>query len=145
MEVLRGYMKFKIISGKLSLDAERQIIKKKHQKTPFTLKSMSYSMGQVSMTYQGGWSEPVVIITEQMTSGLESFTIVTDENKVNFTGALGWGIVGGALTGGVGLLAGALLGGRGKTMLFAIRWKDGSQFLCEGPPKKVLKFQMGIS
>jgi hypothetical protein len=72
-------------------------------------------------------------------SNIEKIEEVTENNKVSLLGAAGWGVVGGVLTGGIGILAGAILGGRGKTTTFAIRLKDGSQFLCTSNTKAYVK------
>lgn len=45
-------------------------------------------------------------------------------------GTVGWGAVGGALLGPVGLLAGLLVGGRGKDVTFICRLKDDRKFLA---------------
>jgi hypothetical protein len=46
--------------------------------------------------------------------------LVTEENKKKFLSSAGWGLVGGALLGPVGLVAGALAGGNRKEISFAV-------------------------
>lgn len=55
--------------------------------------------------------------------------ISTEENVKKITGAVGWGIVGGALAGPVGILAGALLGGNKKQVTFVLELTDGRQLM----------------
>ena len=63
-------------------------------------------------------------------SDLETVDIATEENVKKIGGTVGWGVVGAALLGPVGLLAGLLAGGRGKEVTFVARLKDGRKFLA---------------
>lgn len=57
--------------------------------------------------------------------------IATEENVDRPGSALGWGMLGGAMAGPVGLLAGLLLGGKSKKkVVFIIRFKDGRKMLA---------------
>ena len=60
---------------------------------------------------------------------------MTEENKKKFLSSAGWGLVGAALFGPVGLLAGALAGGNRKEIAFAVYLKDGRKFLAVADPK----------
>ena len=100
------------------------------------LTALSLMMGSLTLELVTKWGNKIVADTDPtLIQNVNEIIEVTDDNSVNFMGAAGWGIVGGLLTGGVGLLAGAILGGRGKTTTFAIRFNDGSQFLCSGKSK----------
>jgi hypothetical protein len=55
---------------------------------------------------------------------------VNESNKVNVLGAIGGGIVGGLLTGGIGILAGSILAGRGKKYIVLIRDRQDRKLLC---------------
>jgi hypothetical protein len=63
-------------------------------------------------------------------SSLSSLEIATEENVKKLAGTVGWGLVGGAILGPVGLLAGLLAGGRGKKIVFAVRFTDGQKMLA---------------
>lgn len=54
----------------------------------------------------------------------------TEESVKRIGGTVGWGAVGAALLGPVGLLAGLLAGGRGTNVTFIARFKDGSKILA---------------
>lgn len=56
--------------------------------------------------------------------------IATEENVKRLGGTVGWGVVGAALLGPVGLLAGLLMGGRAKNVVFIMRLKDGRKLLA---------------
>ena len=71
-------------------------------------------------------------------SELDSVDEVTKENEKKFAGALGAGLVGGAIFGGAGLLAGALAGGRKSKVAFAAKFKDGRKFLATVDGKNFL-------
>lgn len=129
-------MKVKIVGGELANPASTA--KPKHANKKLKLKSISTMFNKYYLEYTDDWGNPnSVEIDNHLKSEVERVELVTEENKVNFVGAAGWGIVGGLLTGGIGLLAGALLGGRGKKVFAAMKWKDGSQFLLEGNPKDI--------
>lgn len=128
-------MIFKVLGEKIV--NEPAFLKEKHVGKPHNKsKEITLMMGNLTHTYQGEWGGWNLV---PISVPLETAEIVTEENKVNFTGALGWGAVGGILTGGIGLLAGALLGGRGKSTVCALKFKDGSQFLVSGKPKDIAK------
>ena len=56
-------------------------------------------------------------------------SIATEESVKRIGGTVGWGLVGGALLGPVGLLAGLMLDGRGKTTFFTLTLRDGRSLL----------------
>lgn len=70
----------------------------------------------------------------KLNGNIERVETITEENKKKFLGAAGWGLVGGALFGPVGLLAGALAGGNKKEVAFAVYLKDGRKFLAKADP-----------
>lgn len=80
------------------------------------------------------WSVEVV-----PTSELEEVAVATEESVKRLGGTVGWGVVGGALLGPVGLLAGLLAGGRGKDVTFTARLKDGRKFLATTDAKTYTK------
>ena len=125
-------MKFKILGGKIA--NESQFLKEKHFGKANKLQSIDLFLGNLTISYASEWGNPNV---QNIAAKMTDCQVVTEENKVNFAGAAGWGVVGGLLTGGVGLLAGALLGGRGKATVCALQFDDGSQFLVSGKPKEV--------
>lgn len=126
-------MNFKIRGGQIL--SHECFVKEKHVQKEYRSKELISMFGTLSHHYTDGWGNPnnFVITTE-----IETAEIITEDNKVNFMGAAGWGIVGGLLTGGVGLLAGAILGGRGKETFCAVRFKDGTQLVVSGSPKHVV-------
>lgn len=62
-------------------------------------------------------------------SELATIDLATEDSVKRIGGTVGWGVVGGALLGPVGLLAGLLAGGRGKDVTFVAVFKDGRKFL----------------
>lgn len=126
-------MKFKIHGG--NMVQPELFLKDKHVGKTVRHQDLTVIFGNMTHTYQGEWGG---INVAQVKAEVDKAEIITEDNKVNFLGAAGWGIVGGLLTGGVGLLAGAILGGRGKETFCAIRFKDGSQFIVSGKPKDVV-------
>lgn len=75
---------------------------------------------------------------------IETLEVASEENVKNLGGAVGWGIAGGLLTGGVGLLAGALLGGQGKNVTFICKLKDGRKFMATAKNKDFIKMQAAM-
>jgi hypothetical protein len=69
---------------------------------------------------------------------------ITQESRTSLAGAVGWGAVGTALAGPVGLLAGALLGGKKQDQVVAVRFTDGRSVLLECPPKD-FKWLLGVA
>ena len=68
----------------------------------------------------------------------------TEENVKRLVGTIGWGAVGAALLGPVGLLAGLLAGGRGKSVTFVCKLKDGRRFLASAPSKVYIQMSAAI-
>lgn len=58
-------------------------------------------------------------------SDIERIEAATEQSVKRIGSATGWGIVGGALAGPVGLVAGALLGGNGRETTFTLETSDG--------------------
>jgi len=129
--------KFKILGGSLSDSAELKNKKATQKlKEGGKLTALHLTFGNCMLEITTKWGSSILTdTTPTLINSIEEITEITEENAVNFKGAAGWAIVGGVLTGGVGVLAGALLGGRGKEVTFAIRLKDESQFLCTGKTK----------
>ena len=72
---------------------------------------------------------------------LESAELATEESIKKLSGTVGWGLVGGALLGPVGLLAGLLLGGKKKQITFVAKFKDGRKLLATTDSKTFTKIQ----
>jgi len=72
---------------------------------------------------------------------LEQVEIASEESIKKLGGAIGWGLVGGALLGPVGLLAGLLLGGKKKQVCFVAKLKDGRKFLASTDSQTFIKIQ----
>ena len=76
-----------------------------------------------------------------LVSQLESVDVASEENVKKLGGTVGWGVVGGALLGPVGLLAGLLLGGKKKQVTFVAKFKDGRKLLATTDSKTFTKLQ----
>ena len=74
-------------------------------------------------------------------SELELVETATEQNVKKLAGTVGWGIVGGAVLGPLGLLGGLLLGGRKKEVTFVAKFKDGRKMLATTDPKIFIKIQ----
>lgn len=70
--------------------------------------------------------------TPPLVENIEEITEVTEETTVDVLRGAGWGLLGKIVAGKLGLVAGLFLGGRGNSTTFAMRLKDGSEFLCRG-------------
>lgn len=68
-------------------------------------------------------------------------TIATEDAVKRTGGTIGWGLVGGAALGPVGLLAGLLLGGKGKDVTFILALNDGRRMLATTDSKTFTKIQ----
>lgn len=66
---------------------------------------------------------------------VDSVEVATEESVKRVGGTVGWGLVGGALLGPVGLFAGLLCGGRGKDVTFVCKLNDDRKFLATAPAK----------
>jgi hypothetical protein len=67
---------------------------------------------------------------EQMSlSEIAEIEVASEESVKRLGGTIGWGIVGNALLGPVGLLAGLIEGGKGKDVTFICTFNDGRKFL----------------
>ncbi len=71
---------------------------------------------------------------------LTSVDIATEENVKKAGGTVGWGIVGGALLGPVGLLAGLIAGGRKKEVTLISSYSESQQkfllWVISGPSRQ---------
>lgn len=90
----------------------------------------SYSSGSFIFLEKGNWLPK----THPIASYFETVEEITEDNKVKFGSAVGWGVAGALLAGPLGLAAGAVLGGRGKKVLFAVKLRDGREFVAESDP-----------
>lgn len=72
-----------------------------------------------------GWNDEV-----KLDDHIKSAEILTEESKKKFMGAAGWGLVGAAALGPLGLIAGVLAGGNKKEICFACELKDGRKFMA---------------
>lgn len=61
---------------------------------------------------------------------IDKIEVVTEETKKKFIGAAGWGLVGAAALGPLGLIAGVLSGGNKKEICFVCYLKDGRKFMA---------------
>lgn len=77
-------------------------------------------------------------------SAVESIELATEESVKKMAGAIGWGIVGGLLTGGIGLAAGLLAGGNKKEVVFICKLKDGRKFMGKADSGVYTKIQAAM-
>ena len=70
--------------------------------------------------------------TPPLVQNVAEVTEVTEETTVDVLRGAGWGLLGKMIAGRLGLVAGMFLGARGNATTFALRLKDGSEFLCRG-------------
>lgn len=82
----------------------------------------------LKMSVPGRWFRETIPL-----ACITSVEIASEENVARIGGALGWGAVGAAALGPVGLLAGLVLGGQGKDVTFVCRLSDGRAFLATAP------------
>lgn len=75
---------------------------------------------------------------------LEVVEIANEESVKKVGGAIGFGILGGALLGPVGLLAGLLAGGQKKEVTFIAKFKDGRKLLATTDSKTFIEIQAAI-
>jgi len=95
--------------------------------------------GVITLPWQMGdglLGQNVVLIGQ-----VESVSVATEEEVKRTAGTIGWGLVGGAALGPVGLLAGLLLGGKGKDVTFIMHLKDGRKMLATTDAKTFTKIQ----
>jgi len=86
---------------------------------------LSVTLGEASLFW--GLKKDQKIDLKKNLSRIER---VTEESKKKFLGSAGWGLLGGAALGPVGLIAGALAGGNKKEICFAGYLKDGRKFMA---------------
>ncbi|WP_368640485.1 hypothetical protein ABRZ04_04520 [Castellaniella ginsengisoli] len=75
---------------------------------------------------------------------IESLEIASEESVKKLGGTVGWGVVGGALLGPVGLLAGLLAGGRKSETTFVCKFKDGRKMLATTDSKTYTKMLASV-
>ena len=89
------------------------------------------SGGVFKMKVKGYFFREKIKCPEQV----QDLELATEENVKRLGGTVGWGVVGAALLGPVGLLAGLLAGGRSKEVTFICVLKDGRRFMATAPSK----------
>jgi hypothetical protein len=72
---------------------------------------------------------------------VEEIVEASEENVKRLGGTVGWGVVGAAVLGPVGLLAGLLAGGRGKDVTFVLKMKDERKMLATTDSKTFTKLK----
>lgn len=77
-------------------------------------------------------------------SELDEIDKASEESVKRLGGTVGWGVVGAALLGPVGLLAGLLAGGKGTDVTFVAKLKDGRKFLATTDAKTFTKLQASL-
>lgn len=92
--------------------------------------------GKLLMKHDGKFLREEMPITE-----IAELEIASEENVKRLGATIGWGVVGAALLGPVGLIAGALAGGTGKNVTFVCKLKDGRKFLATAPNQVFLEMQ----
>ncbi len=75
---------------------------------------------------------------------LAEVAMASEESVKRIGGTVGWGVVGAAVLGPVGLLAGLLAGGRGKEVTFVAKTHDGKKFLATTDAKTFTKLQAAV-
>lgn len=72
---------------------------------------------------------------------VKTLDIASEDSVKKVGGSIGWGVVGGALAGPVGLLAGVILGGNKKDVTFVAELYDGRKFMGTVDSKTFTKLQ----
>lgn len=101
--------------------------------------SGQFSFGAFALP-KGGWGG----FEGVHSSELVSIEVATEDNVKRLGGTIGWGAVGAALLGPVGLLAGLLAGGRGKDVTFVAVFKDGRKILATTDSKSFTQMKAAI-
>lgn len=134
---------YKVIGGTFGANVmfANKTAAKKHAKGKIKeVRKIKCLNGKYTLQLVDGWGG--IVETESIPPFLENVSEITEIEQgkgLNMKGAVGWGLLGGVATGGIGLLAGAFLGGRGKKVTFSIRFKDGSYFICLADTNDYLK------
>ncbi len=89
-----------------------------------------YVAGKLLMKNEGKFLREDILVSE-----VEELEVASEESVKRLGGTVGWGVVGAALLGPVGLLAGLLAGGRGKDVTFVCKLRDGRRFMATAPAK----------
>jgi hypothetical protein len=72
---------------------------------------------------------------------IELVEVASEESIKKFSGAVGWGFVGGLLLGPLGAAAGLLAGGKKKEVTFIVKFKDGRKLLATTDNKTFFMIQ----
>ncbi|WP_145531230.1 hypothetical protein [Yersinia kristensenii] len=103
----------------------------------FPLEEMSITSG--SLFIKTKWyqmSGDIILTTDVIT-----VEVASEDSVKKVGGAMGWGVVGGALMGPVGLIAGVLLGGNKKDVTFIVELSGERKFMATTDSKTFISFQ----
>lgn len=92
----------------------------------FAKGSAQYSFASITFPWESGdgfFGKSV------RTSDFDEVELASEDSVRRIGGTIGWGAVGAAILGPVGLLAGLLAGGRGNDVTFVAKFKDGRKFI----------------
>jgi hypothetical protein len=87
-----------------------------------------YIAGNLYLKVPGKFFREEIPVTQ-----IAEIDVASEESVKRLEGTVGWGIVGGALLGPIGLLAGLIAGGKGKDVTFVCKFKDGRKFMGTAP------------
>lgn len=77
-------------------------------------------------------------------SDIDTFDVVTEENRASIFGKVGWGAVGAIALGPLGLLAGVLGGGNRRERVMVMRTIDGRRAMIKGTAKDVERIKAAM-
>ena len=95
------------------------------------------------------WGKHFLLLTEEHSwqgekiplDAVESIETATEENVKKVGGTVGWGLLGLAALGPLGMAAGLLTGGRKKEVTFITKFKDGRKMMATTDSKTYTKLQ----
>jgi len=104
--------------------------------------SISFILGICSISFPWQPGDGVLGQSLSLTAlTIAELEVASEEAVKRLGGAIGWGVIGGALFGPVGLLAGLLGGGKRKDVTFVLRLKDGRKLLGSTDSKMFTKLK----
>ncbi len=104
--------------------------------------NVSINKSFLMLHYPWAAGDPMLGKSETLsTDDIDEIAPGSEENVKRLGGTVGWGVVGAAVLGPVGLLAGLLAGGRGKDVTFVLKMKDGRKMLATTDAKTFTKLQ----
>lgn len=113
----------------------------------FRVGKAKLSVGSVliSIQYPYSMGDGFSVAMEHLAfSDIKEIAQASEENVKRLGGTVGWGVVGAALLGPVGLVAGLLAGGKGKDITFILKMNDGKKLLATTDSKSYTKIQAGM-